>query len=150
MHREGIPSSQATMSHLREIMQKLGAGQPVDRELTLVPASNHLETYRLQLNQCSSAMLQYEWTWLQQHLEDLQLCASHAGMVKAAGGAQHVRQLIHQAEACAQALSQEFADRNLRPERQPHSVATGEHAWEVSNAAIRSCWGLDAKPQQLG
>lgn len=132
------------MSYLREIMQKLAAAQPSAAPV-LFPAASQLESYRQQLSRCNSAMLQYEWTWLHQHLEDLRLCADQPEMARAAGGSQHVHQLIEQGEACLQALAQEFSARQLRPERQAHSVATGEHAWQVSNATIRRQWGFDGE-----
>jgi S-formylglutathione hydrolase FrmB len=64
-------------------------------------------------------------------------------MAQAAGGAQHVRQLILQAEACLATLAEECEGRGVQPERQAQSVASGEHAWEVSNSTIRRAWGLD-------
>jgi len=87
-------------------------------------------------------MLLYEWAWLQQHLEDLQLCQTNGAMAQAAGGSQHVNQLLLQAEGCLQALEAECQARDLQPQRLAHSVASGEHAREVSNSAIRQAWGL--------
>jgi hypothetical protein len=132
------------MSHLRAIMQKLAAAQPADTE-SPTPQSSlpQREAYRQQLQQCGEAMLHYEWTWLHQHLEDLQLCNANSAMAQAAGGAQHVRQLILQAEACLATLAEECEGRGVQPERQAQSVASGEHAWEVSNSTIRRAWGLD-------
>jgi hypothetical protein len=133
------------MSHLREIMQKLAAAQPTAGDNPSARMSlPQLETYRQQLGQCSEAMLLYEWTWLHQHLEDLELCGANSAMAQAAGGGAHVQQMSLQAEACLQALAEECGQRGLQPERQAHSVATGEHAWEVSNGAIRHAWGLEA------
>jgi hypothetical protein len=88
-------------------------------------------------------MLLYEWAWLQQHLEDLQRCQTNGAMAQAAGGSQHVNQLLLQAEGCLQGLEAECRARDLQPQRLAHSVASGEHAWEVSNGAIRQAWGLD-------
>jgi AcrR family transcriptional regulator len=132
------------MSHLREIMQRLAAAQPASTG-SPTPQSPlpQQEVYRQQLQQCSEAMLHYEWTWLHQHLEDLQLCSANGAMAQAAGGSQHVRQLILQAEACLATLAEECERRGVQPERQAHSVASGEHAWEVSNGTIRRAWGLD-------
>jgi hypothetical protein len=31
------------------------------------------------------------------------------------------------------------------PAREAHSVVSGEHAWDVRNAAIRAQWGFDAE-----
>jgi hypothetical protein len=133
------------MSHLRDIMQRLAAAHtaatPGPVPQTSLP---RLETYRQRLDQCSEAMLLYEWAWLHQHLEDLELCAANSEMAQAAGGEHHVQQMGLQAEACQQALAEEFRGRGLQPERQAHSVASGEHAWEVSNDTLRRAWGLDS------
>jgi hypothetical protein len=141
------------MGHLRDIMQKLAAAQgpaPVARPPDFLPAGGGIAAYRDQLQRCTTAMILYEWTWLHQQLEDLHLCISHPAMAKALGGEQHGRQLIRQGEACLEALVQECSQRNLKPERQAHSVVTGEHAWQVSNAAIRQQWGFDGEPHQPG
>jgi exonuclease VII large subunit len=132
------------MSHLRNIMQKLAAAHPAATPApSAAMALPQVEVYSGQLQRCSQAMLLYEWSWLHQHLEDLQLCQSNRAMARAAGGSQHVNQLLLQTEGCLQALKAECQARNLQPQRQAHSVASGEHAWEVSNAAIRQAWGLD-------
>lgn len=141
----GMSTAAAAMSHLRDIMQRLAAGQQAGSPAPTAPSSlPQLETYRQHLRQCSAAMLQYEWTWLHQHLEDLELCSANSAMAQAAGGSQHVRQLILQAEACLQALADACEERGLQPERQAHSVSSGEHAWEVSNSSIRQAWSLDS------
>jgi hypothetical protein len=86
----------------------------------------------------------YEWTWLHRHLDDLQLCNASGAMAQAAGGSQHVRQLLRQAEICLAALAEECERRGVQPERQTHSMASGEHDWEeVSNGTISRAWGLD-------
>jgi|694.fasta_scaffold66210_4 hypothetical protein len=132
------------MSHLRKIMQNLAAAQPAASATpSTATALPQVEAYRQHLRQCSPAMLLYEWAWLQQHLEDLQLCQTNGAMAQAAGGSQHVNQLLLQAEGCLQGLEAECRARDLQPQRLAHSVASGEHAWEVSNGAIRQAWGLD-------
>ena len=140
------------MSHLRDIMQRLAAHEVAATSPTapFPQAARDMEDYRQQLRGCTPAMLSYEWTWLHQHLEDLALCSAHPPMREAAGGSQRVEQLMEQARTCLEALQTECELRQLTPVRQPHSVATGEHAWDVSNPAIRSCWGLDAKAKPPG
>lgn len=140
------------MSHLREIMQKLaaahpGAGSAASQQLWA--STGQPEAYRHQLEQCTAEMLHYEWTWLLQHREDLQHCSANPAMAQAAGGSQHVQRLISQSEACLELLAGECERRGLQPERQAHSVAPGEHAWEVSNSTIRQQWGLDESAAAL-
>ena len=125
-------------------MQTLAAAQPATSATpSAATALPQVEACSQHLRQCSPAMLLYEWAWLQQHLEDLQLCQTNGAMAQAAGGSQHVNQLLLQAEGCLQVLEAECRARDLQPQRLAHSVASGEHAWEVSNGAIRQAWGLD-------
>jgi AcrR family transcriptional regulator len=144
------------MSHLREIMQRLAANRndaaaattptQAPTQLTSPAAGLDLASYRDRLRACSPPMLDYEFTWLHQSLDDLELCRHHPPMEEAAGGSQRVQQLLEQVRACLQALQEECQGRGLTPRRQARSVAVGEHAWEVSHAGIRSSWGLDPRP----
>ena len=134
------------MSLLRDIMQRLAANRS-DAAAPVPPAAvaSELASYRSRLRTCSKPMLDYEWTWLHQSLDDLELCRNDAPMEEAAGGSQRVQQLLDQARTCLRAIQEECEERRLTPVRQPLSVAVGEHAWEVSNAAIRSSWKLDGQ-----
>jgi hypothetical protein len=133
------------MSYLRDIMQKLGSTRPeaAGAEAGSRPPAGLLAAdYRKRLEACSGAMLDYEWTWLEWHREDLELCRTNPTMLRAAGGEQHLEALIREAEACRQALEAVFAARGGLPRRHPHSVAPGEHAWELSNPQLRAAWGF--------
>jgi hypothetical protein len=139
------------MSHLRDIMQKLGqrhaGGTPPALEIPAASSSElerHRGDYRQRLRTCTPPMLRYEWTWLHQHLEDLDLCSTTPEMLRVTGGRQHIDLLLREARAYLQELEAEFRERNLVPAREPHSVLSGEHAWDVSNATIRAQWGFDA------
>jgi hypothetical protein len=109
------------MSHLRDIMRRLAANRS-DRAAPTPPppTAPDLASYRQRLRSCSKPMLDYEWTWLHQSLELDQ--------------------------PCLQAVEEECQERGLTPMRHPLAVAMGEHAWEVSNAAIRTSWGFDGQP----
>ena len=132
------------MSLLRGIMQRLAANRSdAAAPIPAAAATSDQDSYRNRLRACSKPMLDYEWTWLQQSLDDLELCRHHTPMEEAAGGSQRVQQLRDQVCACLQEIEEECRERGLTPLRQPLSVAVGEHAWEVSNAAIRSSWGLN-------
>jgi hypothetical protein len=144
------------MSHLRDIMQRLGqrhAGGVADATADAAPAitpvagaelERHRRDYRQRLTACTPAMLRYEWTWLHQHLEDLELCSTSPEMLRVTGGPQHIQLLLSEARAYRQELEAEFRERGVVPAREPHSVISGEHAWEVSNPTIRAQWGFDA------
>ena len=140
------------MSHLRDIMQKLGQSHAASAgpAAEIRPAGGaeleaHRRDYRRQLRDCTPAMLRYEWTWLHQHLEDLELCRSNADMLRATGGRQHLELLLAEARAYLEELKAEFQEREMVPAREAHSVVSGEHAWDVHNAAIRAQWGFDAE-----
>jgi len=125
------------MSHLRDIMQKLGQSHAANAELKL-----HRSHYRQQLRACELAMLRYEWTWLHQHLEDLELCCTTPDMLRATGGRQHLDLLVAEARADLEELTAEFQQREVVPALEPHSVVSGEHAWDVRNETIRAQWGF--------
>ncbi|MEO1002410.1 MAG: hypothetical protein AAFX65_04780 [Cyanobacteria bacterium J06638_7] len=138
------------MSHLRDIMQKLSQNRSgsVPAAAAIPAASSaelarHCQHYRRQLRAASPAMLSYEWTWLHQHLEDLELCGATPRMLEVTGGRRHVDQLLDETRAYLRELGQEADQRGLSLTRQALSVVSGEHAWEVSNATIRAQWGLD-------
>ncbi|MFM9104729.1 MAG: hypothetical protein ACKOPS_26845 [Cyanobium sp.] len=50
----------------------------------------YLADYDAQLAGCSPAMLQYEWAWIEQHLDTLTLARSTPAMLAAAGGPAHL------------------------------------------------------------
>lgn len=137
------------MSYLREIMQKLGAGAEAavqeGRGGLAWPALQAAE-YQRQLERCTTPMLHYEWAWLEQHLQDLELCASNDAMLQVAGGQRHLEGLVAEAQQCQQHLRAQFAARSLTPRRLPHSLAAAEHAWELSHPGLRAQWGIDAAP----
>ncbi|MEX1322645.1 MAG: hypothetical protein AB1Z21_00450 [Synechococcaceae cyanobacterium] len=139
------------MSHLRDIMQKLGqrhaAGADTAAEIKPTGGAElekHRRDYRQRLRGCTAAMLRYEWTWLHQHLEDLELCGTTPEMLRVTGGRQHLDLLLAEARAYLGELEEEFRGRGLVPAREALSVLSGEHAWDVSNETIRAQWGFDA------
>ncbi|MEA5424572.1 MULTISPECIES: hypothetical protein [unclassified Synechococcus] len=130
------------MSHLREIMQRLNAKAPSP---ATPPAQleGHLTAYERQLHDCSDSMLQYEAVWLEEHLQGLDLCASKPEMRAAAGGAAHVALLRQESERFISLLHAEMERRELQPARHRAAVVPTEHAWELTNPAIRQAWGID-------
>jgi hypothetical protein len=137
------------MSNLRKIMQKLAEDQSVLHE-DVVGARpgmtellrQHLEAYQQRLEACSSAMLQYEWAWLEEHISSLELCLSQPEMLATAGGKSHVEHLIRESQLCQELLHDVMNNQGVEPARHPHAVVIGEHAWEVSQESIRRLWGM--------
>jgi hypothetical protein len=126
------------MSHLREIMKRLGvrsSGAGGDHP-------DHVATYARHLDACSAPMLQYEWSWWEQHLEALELCLAQPQMLATLGGASRVRQLLEDGEQCRDRLRQRLDQLGLEPGRLHGPVLAGEHAWELTQAEICRKWGI--------
>ena len=138
------------MSHLREIMKRLGA-----RSTAPVPAKEgrqgqaaatqgtHLLAYGLRLQGCSAAMLQYEWSWWEQHLDALELCLAQPQMLATVGGEARARLLLAEGGQCRDRLRERIEQLGLEPGGLRGPVVAGEHAWELSQPEIRRHWGID-------
>jgi hypothetical protein len=137
------------MSHLRKIMQKLAQNEP---DLLRAQAASsgstdlmrqHMDAYEQRLATCTSPMLQYEWAWLEDHISSLELCLSQPEMLATAGGKHQVEEHLLESQRCQEALLTLMRKRGVDPSRHGHAVVIGEHAWEISQASIRGCWGID-------
>jgi hypothetical protein len=147
-------SDRGAMSYLREIMNRLrersGASQS-GHEPPAMPYSplservleEHLQTYREHLQACSDAMLPYEWAWLEDHLATLQLSSGQGAMQKVLGGPQRVADLLRETQCFQAEVRGELSRRGLEPGNRTAPLAAQEHAWELSNPAIRQEWGID-------
>jgi hypothetical protein len=134
------------MTHLREIMKRLGArssGAAVD-----AVQAHHVAAYGRQLEACSAPMLHYEWSWWEQHLEALALCRGQPQMLATVGGEARARLLLREGEQCRDLLRQRFAQLGLEPGLLHGPVVAGEHAWELSQAEIRRHWGIGRQDSQ--
>ncbi|MFM7360285.1 MAG: hypothetical protein ACKO25_00355 [Cyanobium sp.] len=133
------------MSQLREIMKRLGAratGAAASPSQASVPQADHVEAYGRQLQECSPAMLHYEWAWWDQHLETLVLCLTQPQMLATLGGEARVRLLLEEGEQCRDRLRQRLEELGLPPGQLHGPVVAGEHAWDLSQADIRHHWGI--------
>ena len=142
------------MSYLREIMIRLrersGASESGHEPLA-VPYSplservlvEHLQTYRERLQACSDAMLPYEWAWLEDHLATLQLSSGQGAMQKVLGGPQRVADLLRETRCFQAEVRGELSRRGLEHGNRTAPLAAQEHAWELSNPAIRLEWGSE-------
>jgi hypothetical protein len=142
------------MSYLREIMGRLrerSDSPGTDTEAPAIPYSpvseqvlaSHLVSYRDHLQDCTAPMLHYEWAWLEDHLSSLELSRGPGAMQKALGGSQRVADLLRESRAFQEELRQEMDKRGVGPGSRTGPVATQEHAWELSNPAIRREWGIE-------
>jgi len=65
------------MSTLREIMQRLAEAGSKKGKGTSADFSEllkcHVDEYQSKLESCTPATLQYEWAWLNEHIQSLQL-----------------------------------------------------------------------------
>ncbi|MCP9785045.1 hypothetical protein [Cyanobium sp. N5-Cardenillas] len=138
------------MSYLRQIMQRLH-----DRSTPLPTAERgeapgrleeHLALYGARLQACSDAMLQYEAAWLDQHIETLELCGSQPTMQASAGGAERVQALLQESLCFRQRLESCRRQRGLEGHGVRAAVVASEHAWELTDPALRRAWGFPAEP----
>ncbi|MEB3165750.1 MAG: hypothetical protein VKO65_03685 [Cyanobacteriota bacterium] len=133
------------MSTLREIMQRLrarhaGAGDPPVLAGALI--ESHLADYQARLEACTPAMLQYEWAWIEQHLETLELASTTPSMLEAAGGASQIAALLQETRRFRDLLEQRFRALGLRPATHRHTVLDTAHAWELNQQELRDLWGF--------
>jgi hypothetical protein len=77
-------------------------------------------------------MLQYEWTWLRQHIEPLQFSVSDSSMFDEIGGRLRGEALVEESWQFAIVLDEEFKKRMLNPKNHSRPVEAGEHAWNRS------------------
>ncbi|KEF42225.1 MAG: hypothetical protein ER33_06800 [Cyanobium sp. CACIAM 14] len=137
------------MSYLRQIMERLrdrSPSPPQDRRSDDALLEEHLRLYGSQLEACSDAMLDYEAAWLEQHIETLELCAREPTMQAGAGGAQHVEQLLEESRRFRRLLNRHRHERGLGYRAVHATVVASEHAWELSDPALRRAWGFPAAP----
>lgn len=133
------------MSYLREIMQRLQARHAAAGATPRPdPAQieRHLQAYQERLDACTPAMLQYEWAWIEQHLETLELARTTPAMVRAAGGASHLEGLLEESRRFRDQLEQHCRALGIRPASQRHAVLATAHAWELHQQDLRQLWGF--------
>lgn len=135
------------MSYLRQIMQRLNArtAAPPGEAPAAAPSpllERHLADYDAHLVACSPAMLQYEWAWIEQHLDTLTLARATPAMLAAAGGPAHLEALLVESRRFRALLEQRFAAAALTPAAHRHTVVATEHAWELSQPELRRQWGF--------
>ena len=135
------------MSHLREIMQKLAeAHSELPRgtmdETSSAHLKDNLEEYRSKIGSCNTGMLQYEWAWLNEHIEALELCVCQPAMGREIGGHAHAEQLLAESKQQKSALEELFQQRRIHPAVHHHEIHPGEHAWDVRNEMTKKNWGM--------
>lgn len=139
------------MSYLREIMQRLTetrSGEargpaPAGGEDPGPRLEEHLRAYEERLGRCTPAMLRYEWAWLEEHIEALELCLSQPEMVSTAGGSARVQVLLAESGRFRERLRQCMEERSVETALHRGTLVSTEHAWELTHPAIRAQWGID-------
>lgn len=137
------------MSYLRSIMQKLALGQEDSSDqpdVTNVVKDDvirlHVTDYQDALKVCTPSMLQYEWAWLEDHLESLGLCLNQPQMLQAMGGTSHVERLLAESRQCQTVLRAQMEERNVKPATHLPTMPTCEHAWEITQEKVKQLWGF--------
>lgn len=138
------------MSTLRQIMQRLAESRSIksterrhqsadDSELLKC----HVDEYQYKLETCTAAMLQYEWAWLREHIDALELCLTQPEMRQEIGGERHVYALLEESKEFQVVLEEMFRKRMVHPVNLSFPVSASEHAWEISQETVRRAWGID-------
>ncbi|MFN7677247.1 MAG: hypothetical protein ACK5QW_01460 [Cyanobacteriota bacterium] len=137
------------MSNLRRIMQKIADAQNNSQQIpssmngdSVQISEPHLQDYTSKIEQCSEGMLRYEWAWLEEHIEDLELCLVQPEMLKILGGTIQVERLLLESKKCQDFLRVKMEERGIRPTFHSHSIISGEHAWQVSQDNVKQMWGF--------
>lgn len=140
------------MSTLRDIMKKLankkyGISSSDQIRYNTRDIAEQLkykvDAYQENLEKCTPAMLQYEWTRLRQHIETLTLCISNSSMCDEIGGQTSAEVQLEESRQFAVVLEDEFKKRMLHPHHYTRPVEAAKHAWELSLESTRKEWGLD-------
>ena len=95
---------------------------------------------------CSPAMLRYEWAWLEEHIDALELCSSRPEMMPGAAGAARVRSLLEESLRFRDLLQERMAAASVDPALHRGTLVPTEHAWELSQPEIRRQWGIEGAP----
>lgn len=87
-------------------------------------------------------MVQYEWVWLDEHLQGLRLGQLHPERMSNLGGAGHVYILISECVLFQLILRQELSQRNLIPLRTHAPMVPSEEAWESTSVQVKQECGI--------
>jgi hypothetical protein len=132
------------MSSLREIMQKLAQTESTKRRSGDFSEiiKYHVDDYQGKLDECTPEMLRYEWAWISEHTEALELCLAQPAMSNEIGGFTRVELLLEESKQFKIALERAFHQRMIHPGRHHHPVNPLEHAWELSENKLKQAWGI--------
>jgi len=106
----------------------------------------HAAWYRENLSHCSEPMLQYEWAWMNAHIDALEQfrcdALGHEGVH--ASGPRDAQLAAHLSESplFLTLLLREFACRGLRPSPVKATVIPSEEAWEITSLQVKQEWGI--------
>ena len=134
------------MSELREIMRRLNTKatrqpdqeRPVDLQLLGVRS----EQYLRELQRCTDAMLQYEWAWLEEHVQALRRSQLQPELMVSLGGEDNVKILISECVLFQLILQEEFGRRHLTPRGTTAPIVPSEEAWEITSLKVKQDWGI--------
>lgn len=101
-----------------------------------------MDEYQQNLERCSTEMLHYEWAWLNEHIEALELSLVQPEMCKELGGPGQAKNLLEENKEYQMLLQDYFRLRMIHPVSSRYPISPGEHAWELSNESIKEAWGI--------
>jgi hypothetical protein len=129
------------MSFLSDVIQILKASGGIDN-MKKEAMNCHASCYRDNLHHCNDAMLQYEWAWLEEHVQALRRSQLQPEVMTSLGGVENVKILISECVLFQLILQEEFGRRHLSPLGSHASIVPSEEAWEITSLKVKQDWGI--------
>jgi hypothetical protein len=129
------------MSFLSDVIQILKASGGIDT-MTKEAMNCHASCYRENLHSCTDAMLQYEWAWLDEHVQALRRSQLQPEVMTSLGGEENVKILISECVLFQLILQEAFGRRHLSPLGSHAPIVPSEEAWEITSLKVKQDWGI--------
>jgi len=129
------------MSFLSDVIQILKSSGGID-SMSKEAMNCHASCYRENLRSSSDAMLQYEWAWLEEHVQALRRSHLQPELIRSLGGEANVKILISECVLFQLILQAEFGRRHLAPLGSAAAIVPTEEAWEITSLKVKQDWGI--------
>jgi len=129
------------MSFLSDVIQILKSSRGINT-MSKEAMNTHAACYRENLRGCNDAMLQYEWAWLEEHVQALRRNQLQPELMVSLGGEDNVKILISECVLFQLILQEEFGRRRLTPRGTSAPIVPSEEAWEITSLKVKQDWGI--------
>jgi len=133
-------------------------GSGSDDQLRSSALGCHASWYRDNLADCSEAMLQYEWAWINQRIDALdRQRTQESSPLSLVADSSHAKsdepdppaplhgslaEHLAESQLFLNLLLREFAVRGMRPSTPKAAVIPSEEAWEITSKLVKEEWGI--------